>query len=235
MKILYHPADSRGRATHGWLQSQHTFSFADYYDPNRMGFGALRVINDDTIAGSMGFGMHPHRDMEIITLPLIGKLEHQDSMGNQGVIEQDDIQVMSAGTGIRHSEINADSNEPVSLLQIWVIPNQQHVTPRYQQLPLKPLLKPNQFNQILSPNADDNGVWIHQNAWFNLGEFETGQTAHYSLNRRDNGVYVVVISGKVRINGQTLSARDGLGVWEVDSLAMEVLENAKVLLMEVPM
>lgn len=235
MKTIYYPADSRGSATHGWLQSQHTFSFADYYDSNRMGFGALRVINDDTIAGGMGFGMHPHRDMEIITLPLIGKLEHQDSMGNQGVIEQDDIQVMSAGTGIRHSEINADSNEPVSLLQIWVIPNQQHVTPRYQQLPLKPLLKPNQFNQILSPNADDDGVWIHQNAWFNLGEFETSNIAHYSLNRRDNGVYVFVISGKVILNGQTLDSRDGLGVWEVDSLAMEVLENAKVLLMEVPM
>lgn len=171
-KTILHKADSRGHADHGWLQASHSFSFADYYNPDRMGFGALRVINDDTIAPGMGFGTHPHADMEIITIPLEGDLQHQDSMGNGTIIRSGDIQVMSAGIGIRHSEYNPNANMPTKLLQIWILPNQRGVTPRYNQITLKPEDAWNAFKQILSPNPEDAGTWIHQDAWFHLGTFE---------------------------------------------------------------
>lgn len=235
MKTIYHAADTRGDANHGWLKSKHTFSFANYYDPERMGFGALRVINDDHVIGGRGFGAHPHRDMEIISVPLSGKLSHGDNMGNKGVIETGEIQVMSAGTGIVHSEMNGDANEAVKFLQIWVVPNKQNVTPRYQQVPLHDIMQPNTFNQVLSPNPDDAGVWIHQDAWFSLGNFDQGQSTNYALKKTDNGVYVFVIKGTVQIHGQTLNERDGLGVWDTSDFTMDVLEDAQVLLMEVPM
>ena len=235
MKTIYHAADTRGDANHDWLKSKHTFSFANYYDPERMGFGALRVINDDQVIGGRGFGAHPHRDMEIISVPLSGKLSHGDNMGNKGIIETGEIQVMSAGTGIVHSEMNGDANEPVKFLQIWVIPNKQDVTPRYQQVPLHDIMQPNTFNQVLSPNPDDVGVWIHQDAWFSLGNFDQGQSTNYALKKTDNGVYVFVIKGTVQIHGQTLNERDGLGVWDTSDFTMDVLEDAQVLLMEVPM
>lgn len=234
MKTVYHSANSRGEANHGWLKSKHTFSFANYYNPERMGFGALRVINDDHVLGGHGFDPHSHRDMEIISIPLGGKLSHGDNAGNQGIIEHGDIQVMSAGTGIVHSEMNGDSGEPVKFLQIWVQPNKAKATPRYQQVALKDILKPNQFNQILSPNADDAGVWIHQEAWFNLGNFDKGKTASYQLHSEQHGVYVFVISGKISIDGQVLDTRDGLGIWDTQHFEVEVLEDTSVLLMEVP-
>lgn len=235
MNTVYHSANSRGSANHGWLKSKHTFSFANYHNPERMGFGALRVINDDFVIGGQGFGIHPHRDMEIISIPLSGKLSHGDNIGNKGIIETGEIQVMSAGTGIAHTEMNGDDKEPVKFLQIWVIPNKMNVEPRYQQIRLDTLMQHNEFNQILSPNSDDAGVWIHQDAWFSLGEFDQGVTQTYELNNTSNGVYVFVIEGRVVMNGKTLDTRDGLGVWNIEDLIMDVLDNAKVLLMEVPM
>ncbi|WP_201625508.1 pirin family protein [Psychrobacter immobilis] len=235
MKTIYHAADSRGDANHGWLKSKHTFSFANYHNPERMGFGALRVINDDFVIGGQGFGKHSHRDMEIISIPLSGKLGHGDNIGNNGIIETGEIQVMSAGTGITHSEMNGDDTEAVKFLQIWVIPNKMNVEPRYQQIRMDDILKPNEFNQVLSPNADDAGVWIHQDAWFSMGDFDKGITQTYELKNPHNGVYIFVISGKVVVNGNTLDTRDGLGVWDTKNFTMDVEEDAKVLLMEVPM
>nr|WP_313974981.1 pirin family protein [uncultured Psychrobacter sp.] len=235
MKTIYHAADSRGDANHGWLKSKHTFSFANYHNPERMGFGALRVINDDFVIAGQGFGKHSHRDMEIISIPLSGKLGHGDNIGNNGIIETGEIQVMSAGTGITHSEMNADNHEAVSFLQIWVIPNKMNAEPRYQQIRMDELMKPNAFKQILSPNSDDAGVWIHQDAWFSMGDFDKGVTETYQLKNPNNGVYIFVISGKVVINGNTLDTRDGLGVWDTKNFTMDVLDDTRVLLMEVPM
>ena len=174
MKTVYHKADTRGFADHGWLKSHHTFSFANYYNPERISFGVLRVLNDDQVASGMGFGTHPHRDMEIISIPLEGDLEHKDSMGTTAVIRNGEIQVMSAGTGVQHSEYNKNKDGLVKFLQIWVIPNKMNVTPRYDQISIKENEKINDFQQILSPNPYDEGVWIHQNAWFNLAKFEKG-------------------------------------------------------------
>ncbi|WLP95510.1 pirin family protein [Psychrobacter sp. M13] len=235
MKTIYHAADSRGDANHGWLKSRHTFSFANYHNPERMGFGALRVINDDFVAGGRGFGKHSHRDMEIISIPLSGKLGHGDNIGNEGFIETGEIQVMSAGTGITHSEMNGEANEPVKFLQIWVIPNKGSVEPRYQQLHMIDEMKPNEFSQVLSPNPDDAGVWIHQDAWFHMGHFDKGITHSYDLKDTRNGVYVLVLEGSVTINGNVLATRDGLGIWDTKSFTMDADEDARVLLMEVPM
>lgn len=235
MKMIYHAANSRGDANHGWLKSKHSFSFANYHNPERMGFGALRVINDDFVIGGQGFGKHSHRDMEIISIPLSGKLGHGDNIGNEGIIETGEIQVMSAGTGITHSEMNGDANEPVKFLQIWVIPNKMNVAPRYQQVRMSDIMQPNEFNQVLSPNADDAGVWIHQNAWFSMGDFEQGLTRTYQLKDANNGAYIFVLSGKVVIDGITLETRDGMGVWDTEGFSMQIAAEAKVLVMEVPL
>lgn len=235
MKTVFHQAASRGAANHGWLKARHTFSFANYYDPARIHFGALRVINDDHIEGGKGFGTHPHDNMEIITLPLNGDLAHRDSMGNGSVIKHGDVQVMSAGTGITHSEMNANYDVPVQLLQIWVFPNAKNVTPRYQQISLKEGEIRNDFQQILSPNADDAGVWIHQDAWFALAKFAQGNAKEYQLHKAGNGVYAFVIKGSAKIADVTLNERDGLGIWETDSFNLEATTDTEVLLMEVPM
>ncbi len=232
---VFHPANSRGDANHGWLQSKHTFSFANYYNPDRMHFGVLRVLNDDTVASGMGFGTHPHDNMEIISIPLEGDLEHKDSMGNTQVIKNGDIQVMSAGTGIYHSEFNRNKNNLVKFLQIWVFPNKRDVTPRYDQITLNQEDRQNRFQQILSPSADDEGVWIHQDAWFHLGKFEKNKTTNYTFKKDGNGVYVFVLSGKLEVNGQLLNNRDGFGVWNSKSIEFKFNEDSEVLLMEVPM
>lgn len=235
MKTVYHSANSRGNADHGWLKSRHTFSFANYYDPSRMHFGALRVINDDFVEGGRGFGTHPHDNMEIISIPLSGDLAHKDSMGNGSIIRHGDIQVMSAGTGVTHSEMNPNPNMPVKFLQIWVFPNQRNVTPRYQQINIAEHAKPNDFQQILSPNPDDDGVWIHQNAWFSLAKWDNQVSKTYSLHTAGNGVYALVLKGSATIAGQALNERDGLGVWEVDSIDITATSDTEILLMEVPM
>ena len=233
--IVLHKADTRGHANHGWLDSHHTFSFANYYNPDRMHFGVLRVLNDDVVSGGMGFGRHPHDNMEIISIPLEGDLEHQDSMGNTTVIRNGDIQVMSAGTGIQHSEKNKNQDKKVKFLQIWVFPNKRNVTPRYDQLTLKAEDRHNKLQQVLSPNADDEGVWIHQDAWFHLGTLDKGNKQNYQIRKKGNGVYAFIISGEVTIAGQPLAARDGLGLWDIDQIDIVADSNTEILLMEVPM
>jgi len=236
MNTVLHKSDSRGHADHGWLVSKHTFSFANYYNPDRMHFGVLRVLNDDYVAPGMGFGTHPHDNMEIISIPLDGDLEHKDSMGNVAVIRKGDIQVMSAGTGITHSEYNKNKDKAVKFLQIWVFPNKRNVTPRYDQIALNLADRENRFQQILSPNSDDEGVWIHQNAWFHLGKFQTGKTASYQIKSAANGLYVFMLKGKAKINGIEVSARDGLGIWNTqESIEFEASEDNEILLMDVPM
>lgn len=233
---VLHKSDSRGHANHGWLDSHHTFSFANYYNPERMHFGVLRVLNDDRVDEGMGFGTHPHDNMEIISIPLEGDLEHKDSMGNVTVIKHGDIQVMSAGSGITHSEYNRNKDKKVKFLQIWVFPNKRNVTPRYDQITLNLSDRHNKLQQILSPNADDEGVWIHQDAWFHLGKFDKDVATTYSLKNKNNGVYVFVLNGEFSINGQLLENRDGLGIWSVDSFDLQAqTQDAEVLLMEVPM
>jgi redox-sensitive bicupin YhaK (pirin superfamily) len=232
---VLHKADTRGRADYGWLKTNYSFSFANYYNPDRMHFGALRVLNDDFIEAGMGFSTHPHDNMEIITIPLEGAVAHKDSMGNSGIITAGEVQVMSAGTGITHSEFNHHGDQDLRLFQIWVFPNKANVTPRYDQMPL-PEEKRNQFNQILSPSAEDDGVWIHQDAWFHLGSFDQGQQMSYTLKRpATHGVYIFVVEGEVTANGQQLEKRDGYGVWSLNEIQFSAVENCRLLLMEVPM
>src|SRR5690606_28117992 len=207
MKTILHTAESRGHADHGWLNSYHSFSFANYHNPERMNFCVLRVLNDDTVSGGQGFGQHPHKNMEIVSIPLKGDLEHKDSMGNTTVIRQGDVQVMSAGTGVAHSEYNKNSDAEVKFLQIWMFPKKQNVTPRYDQISIREIEKENTFYQILSPNQDGQGVWVHQDSWFSLGKFEAGKSDTYTLNKAGNGVYAFVLEGNIEINGQKLSKR----------------------------
>ena len=235
MKKIYHSSSSRGEANHGWLHAKHSFSFASYFNPERVQFGVLRVLNDDIIAPGMGFGTHPHDNMEIITIPLEGALEHKDSMDNVGVIEADEIQVMSAGTGVYHSEYNKNSDKPINLLQLWVMPKLQNVAPRYDQKSVKELKKNNAFYQVLSPNVDDDGMWIHQDAWFHLGDFDQTTTTAYNIKKKGNGVYVFVIEGSFSVGDQTLNKRDALGVWETEVIDFVAQEHSKILLVEVPM
>jgi quercetin 2,3-dioxygenase len=234
-QTVLHRAETRGDANHGWLHSRHTFSFADYYDPARVHFGMLRVLNDDIVEAGRGFGTHPHDNMEIISIPLEGDLEHKDNMGNVTVIKNGDVQVMSAGTGITHSEYNKNKDKPVKFLQIWVIPNRRNVTPRYGQITLNINDRHNRLQQIVSPDPNGEGVWIYQNAWFHLGHFDKGFGAEYSLKAKDNGVYAFILSGEVTINSLELRSRDGLGIWETDKISILANSEAEFLLMEVPM
>ncbi len=235
---VLHKADTRGKANHGWLNSHHTFSFANYYDRERMNFGVLRVLNDDIVAPAMGFGTHPHDNMEIISIPLSGDLVHKDSMGNEAVIRQNEVQIMSAGTGILHSEKNKNHDAEVRFLQIWVFPNERNVTPRYEQREFLAANRHNQFQTVVAPigqTADSQAVGIHQDAWFSLGTLEKGFSGKYDIHQKGNGVYVFVIEGAVQINGQTLEKRDGLGIWDTDTIDIIASEKAELLLMDVPM
>jgi redox-sensitive bicupin YhaK (pirin superfamily) len=235
VQTVLHKAETRGHANHGWLNSYHSFSFSSYYNPDRMNFGALRVLNDDTVDAGMGFGKHPHDNMEIISIPLEGDLEHKDSMNNVAVIKNGDIQAMSAGTGIYHSEYNKDREQRVKFLQIWVYPDKKNVEPRYDQITLNLEDRHNKLQQILSPNPDDEGVWIHQNAWFHLGKFDKGISTDYTIKAKGNGVYVFVLSGDMKINDQLLNTRDGYGIWDTGKFTITAETDAEFLLMEVPM
>jgi len=235
-KTIIHKSETRGRANHGWLDTRHTFSFADYHDPERMRFGVLRVLNDDIVSPGMGFGKHPHDNMEIISIPLEGDLEHKDSMGNVTIINHGDIQVMSAGTGIYHSEYNKNKDKPVKFLQIWIFPDKKDVTPRYDQITLNTNDRLNRLQQVVSPNPDDEGVWIHQNAWFHLGKYDNGIASEYEIKKEGNGVYAFVIKGSFSIEGITLNERDGMGIWETNNISFVAQsQDAEVLLMDVPM
>ncbi len=235
MSTNLHKAESRGHANFGWLDTWHTFSFGRYYNPERMQFGALRVLNDDTVAPGQGFGTHPHDNMEIISIPLSGDLEHKDSMNNLTVIRHGEIQVMSAGSGVTHSEYNKNSDKEVKFLQIWVIPDKKNVQPRYDQISIKAIKKDNDLFQVLSPNSDDAGVWIHQQAWFYMGYLSPGWTGTYRLNGQNHGVYVFLIEGEAIISGYDLYRRDGLGITGMEELAIKISKDAHLLIMEVPL
>jgi redox-sensitive bicupin YhaK (pirin superfamily) len=235
LQLTLHTAESRGRANHGWLNSFHTFSFGSYFNAGRRHFGALRVLNDDTVAPGMGFGTHPHDNMEIISIPLAGDLRHRDTMGNETIIKQGDIQVMSAGSGLAHSEMNANRDREVQFLQIWVFPDKKNVEPRYDQFTMNESDLHNNLLQVLSPNPNEPGVWIHQNAWFSMGKLDAGFETTYKLKQPENGVYAFVIDGGVTINGQPLNRRDGLGIEHAAELHITASTNSTLLLMEVPM
>lgn len=235
MKTVYHAATSRGFQDHGWLKANHSFSFANWHHPDRVHFGALRVLNDDYIAAGRGFGTHPHDNMEIVTIPLVGDLTHQDSMGHKAVICEGDIQVISAGTGIYHSEQNQREDSAVELLQLWFFPNQKDVTPRYDQISIRDLKKENTFYQILSPNPTDSGSWIYQDVWMHLGDFSTAHSTTYSLGAPSNGVYVFVLEGGVKIGDYSLTKRDALGVWDTPTIEFAIEKNSRILLIDVPL
>ncbi|WP_353099748.1 pirin family protein [Myroides odoratus] len=233
---VFHPASSRGLVNHGWLISHHTFSFANYHNPERMHFGVLRVLNDDQVAAGKGFGIHPHDNMEIISIPLEGDLKHEDSMGNTSIIKEGDIQVMSAGTGIMHSEYNKNQDREVQFLQIWVYPNKRNVSPRYDSITLDKTKRKNKFQQILSPNPEDEGVWIHQEAWFHLGLFDNQMQVNYTIKKPGNGVYIFLIKGSATIEDQKIEARDGLGIWDITNLTIQTTSpETEILVMDVPM
>lgn len=236
MEQILHPAESRGHAHHGWLDSYHSFSFAGYYDPNRIRFGALRVLNDDSVLGGRGFGQHPHDNMEIISIPLEGALLHQDNTGTRAVIREGDVQVMSAGTGIVHSEMNASDKEPVRFLQIWVFPDKENVKPRYDQKNFSEQLKKDGLFNVVAPmDSDGEGVKIHQDAWFELGQLRAGHQYDHQLHDPKHGVYAFVIEGSGTINGVNLKKRDGLGLHDAAHLQIVPETDMKLLLMEIPL
>ncbi|MGE7777836.1 pirin family protein [Chitinophaga sp. NPDC101104] len=235
MKTTIHRADSRGFANHGWLQSSHTFSFAGYYNPGRIHFGALRVLNDDTVKGGMGFGAHPHDNMEIVSIPLSGALEHRDTTGRHEIINLNDVQIMSAGTGVEHSEFNASKTDPVKFLQIWLFPKKRDVAPRYGQQTFDPADRHNRLQVVVSPEGTGEGLPMNQDAWFSLGNFDKGQTFSYSPKKEGNGLYLFVISGTVSAGGETLSPRDAIAVEDYAQLDVTTSEDAQLLLMDVPM
>lgn len=236
MKYVLHPASSRGVVNHGWLQSAHSFSFGSYYNPERMNFGALRVLNDDLVSPSMGFGTHGHRDMEIVSIPLSGSLKHRDSMGNEAIIKSGEVQVMSAGTGIEHSEMNASSTAPVSFLQLWIIPRERSVTPRYDQITLNPENNLNRWDQIVSPNVDDAGVWVHQDAYMFLSKLEADTELSYSLKHPEtHGVYLFVLEGSITIEDIELNSRDAIGITKTNLFQVLAKNEASLLVIEVPM
>ncbi len=236
MQIEIFKAGSRGHKYHGWLDTYHTFSFAGYYNPNRVHFGALRVVNDDFVEGGEGFGTHPHDNMEIVSIPLKGALEHRDSMGNGSVIHAGEVQVMSAGTGITHSEFNADKDKELNFFQIWVFPNKENVNPRYDQQKFDLEGKKNQLVQVVSPDPDDDGLWVHQDSWFNLGVFDKEKHTNYKIRKAEDGLFVMVIEGQFEVCGEVLSKRDAMGITDIDFVQIKSLaDNAKILLIEVPM
>lgn len=235
-QTILHKANERGSQDHGWLKTKYSFSFSDYYDPQKIHFGALRVLNDDIIAAGMGFGTHPHDNMEIITIPLEGALAHKDSMGNASIIRHGEIQVMSAGSGITHSEFNANEDATVKLLQIWVFPDKKNVTPRYGQLEIDLAQMHNNLLQLVSPYPEDEGLWIHQHAWFFMGRFDEHVEKEYAFRKQGNGVYVFVINGSFTVNGVNLDDRDALGLWDTDKISIQANKaDSQILLMEVPM
>jgi quercetin 2,3-dioxygenase len=235
MKTVVHRSEDRGAADHGWLKARHSFSFAGYYNPAKTHFGALRVLNDDSIAAGKGFGSHPHDNMEIVTIPLEGNLAHQDNIGNKSVIRKNDVQIMSAGTGVVHSEFNDSKTDYVKLLQIWVFPKIEDIKPRYEQKTYRHEDRKNKFQIVVSPDTNDGGVWINQDAWFSLGDFEKGREQSYSIHKPSNGMYIFILEGSVEINGEKLNRRDAMGISNAEKADIRMLENAEILVIEIPM
>ncbi len=234
MNTVVHKSDSRGSADHGWLRSRHTFSFAGYHNPDRVHFGALRVLNDDTVTGGKGFGTHPHDNMEIISIPLFGDLEHKDSTGTGEVIKTGDVQIMSAGSGLRHSEFNHSKEEEVQFLQIWVFPKERDITPRYEQKTFDPEDRMNKFQTVVSPEGAD-ALWINQDAYFSLANLDAGMELSYEVKKPGNGVYFFVLNGEINIADQSLELRDAVGVTDTSEIHLKARSYAEVLAIEVPM
>ncbi len=234
LQKIIHRADTRGGAEYGWLKANFSFSFGGWQNKERQGFGALRVMNDDFIQPSGGFPMHPHDNFEIVTVPLSGVIEHKDSLGNGGQISANEVQIMSAGSGIRHSEYNASDKDLLNVIQVWVQPKKQNITPRYEQRKFKPEDRRNQFKTVVSPEDNDGAVWINQDAWFTLGNFSSGRKEKYSIKRSLNGVYMFVIGGKIRVAGEILDKRDAIGIYNTNWFEIEMLEDAELLLLDVP-
>lgn len=236
MNTTIYRKETRGTADFGWLKANFSFSFGNYFNPNRVQFGALRVLNDDCISAGMGFGMHPHDNMEIVTIPLSGSLIHKDSMDNEGVISYGEIQVMSAGTGIYHSEYNNSKNDDLKLLQIWVFPEKKDVSPRYDQKQYDLDLKINTFVAVVCPwnKADDNSLWIYQQSYFNLGVFDANQNINYQVKIAGNGVFLFVIEGEIEIDNQKMNSRDAIEIIDCEQVEIKILEKLKILLIEVP-
>jgi len=234
MTTILYKAQDRGHANHGWLDSYHSFSFANYYNPDKVHFGALRVLNDDTVKGGYGFGKHPHDNMEIVSIPLSGDLQHQDSTGRNEIIRQGDVQIMSAGSGIAHSEMNANKNKDVKFLQVWVFPKQKDITPRYEQKTFAPENRHNTIQTVVAPD-DKNAVFINQDAWFSLANLDKGFSTGYTFKKQGSGLYVFVLEGQVTVAGEPLGKRDALGISNAEGVELTATENAEVLLIEVPM
>ena len=235
MKTVLHKAETRGRTNHGWLDSHHTFSFAGYHNPSRMNFGLLRVLNDDIVKGGMGFGQHPHDNMEIISIPLRGALEHGDNTGGHAIIKSGEVQIMSAGSGLAHSEKNASPTDDVNFLQIWVFPKERNIEPRYEQKMFSKADRMNTIQTVVSPGKENGALWINQDAWFHLTDLKKGSKVEYQLHRKQSGVYVFVLEGNVTAGGQTLNRRDGVGISETEKMEISADNDAEVLIMEVPM
>ncbi|MFL5763781.1 MAG: pirin family protein [Bacteroidia bacterium] len=235
MKKIFHPASERGHADHGWLNAHHSFSFASYHDPSKVHFGLLRVLNDDIVAPGTGFGMHPHDNMEIVTIPLKGTLEHRDSMGNIGVIRPNEIQAMSAGSGLMHSEYNHSKTEEINLLQLWVFPKERNIKPRYDQKIFSEDDKAGKFKTIVAPERSDDVMWINQDAYFSIGKFKAGAKTEYTIKHKGNGAYVFLIEGNAIVAEQELNKRDAVGVWEADKFSVETKADSEILVVEVPM
>ncbi len=235
MNAIVHKSESRGSADHGWLKARHTFSFANYHDPERMGFGALRVLNDDIVAPSMGFSTHPHQNMEIVTVPLVGALQHKDSVGNESVIRHGEVQLMSAGKGVRHSEFNASQQEPVNLLQIWVLPEKLNIDPRYEQKRFNAEGRANAWQLVVSPmDKSLEGVKINQDAYFSLGDLEAQRTLVYTPYQAQNLLYLFVIDGDVMVESQALKRRDAIGLSDFTSIEIKAQTNSQLLAIEIP-
>jgi redox-sensitive bicupin YhaK (pirin superfamily) len=235
MKTIFHPSSQRGHADHGWLNARHSFSFASWHDPSKVHFGALRVLNDDIIAAGMGFGTHPHDNMEIVTIPLSGAVSHRDSMGNDGIINAGDVQIMSAGTGVQHSEVNASKTEALNLLQIWVFPKVENIKPRYEQKTFDLESKRNSFVILVSPDREEESLWINQDACFIEGLFDAGQNFQYKIRHSGNGAYVFIIDGEVKVGDQICAKKDGIGISETDAISFETLAPSRILVIEIPM
>lgn len=235
MKQIIHRGTSRGNANHGWLNSYHTFSFAEYHDPSRMHFGVLRVLNDDVVAPGRGFGAHPHENMEIISIPLNGALKHNDNTGRTEIINAGDVQIMSAGSGITHSEMNASATEPVNFLQIWIFPKVENIPPRYEQKTFSIKDRKNKWQTVVSPEKDAAPIWINQDAWFMLSDLDANTSLQYDVHLKKNGVYLFVLYGEVEIAGEKLNKRDAIALSEIEKFDIKANLNAHILLMEVPM
>jgi quercetin 2,3-dioxygenase len=235
MKQIFYPANERGTNDLGWLKANFSFSFGPHYNPDKMRFGVLRVLNDDIIAAGRGVGLHPHDNMEIVTIPISGALEHKDSMGNTGVISAGEVQVMSAGTGLQHSEYNHSKTEPANTLQIWLYPKELNIAPRYDQKDFSAYLKINQLTTLISPVKNGESLWINQDATFSLGDFEPGNEINYEIKNSGNGAYIFVIEGVVKINSDILNKRDALGVYDMSSIKIETKAKSRLLIMDIPM